>query len=490
MQENRMNIVIIDDGVNEEYFKLKTLRHDLEIDKKQKLSIRQSKNEQICSHGTICAAIILKYAPDAIISSIKVLNPADGRGMKGHLVMALQWCLENHVQLINLSIGSTQFQDFREIRSIISELYRKGCIIVAAYNNRDIYTMPASLECTIGVKCNAALKTPSYKACESKIGYFMEASGEHELINFLRKKIISQSANSYAAPYITAIVYNIMSGNNRVSFKDIQKVLFENENSDLCYVPDFIDEAVVVDLTENEMIELFYFPVIEVYNEKTIHEIEKINDFVNIVILAEPDYCMAPLMNALKKIKQYIRGIYCCFKSECVDFEKWDNLYDSIWQEQYYLNKFTCLNYEYKNLKTSNLLDLRAHENTRMGDNIDIPLIYIYGRRESLIKLLLNLEDRFLKAGYAVKVIGEFQRAYLYGFDYIDYIENRKSVILNVSSWYAPDLIICGIDSQIITHDEEDLCFDLECKRQLYGQEKDFTYCPDAIYNRIISAFE
>lgn len=482
-----MNIVVIDDGVNEKYFNMKPLKHDIEVDRNQKLYVRSSKNELICSHGTICAAIILKYAPNAVISSIKVLNTSEGRGMKEQLILALQWCLENYVQIINLSIGSTQLEDFKELRSMVTELYRKGCLIIAAYNNRNVYTIPASLECVIGVKCNPALRTPSYQVCTSKYEFFIEASSNHEFINFYHKKFVSSSANSYAAPYITAVVHNIMTERNCYNFNDICKSLLEKEKNILCYVPDIIDQAVVVDLTEHEITELFYFSVKEVYNEKTIEEIVKENDFVNIVVLAESDYFMTQLMKVFVKINQYIRGIYCCFKMDCDKFIE-NDLYERIWMENYYIDKFACK--KRIDINITNHLESAANNGIQIGEDINIPLIYIYGERELLIRLLLDIENRFLKEGYAIKVIGEFQCAYLYGFDYIDSVENRKSVINNVENRYKPDIIICGIDSPQITYDGEDMCFDLECERKLSGKDKKFIYCSDTIYSRIIATFE
>lgn len=486
-----MDIVIIDDGVNDGFFKLKPLRYDLEINEQQKISNRQNKNELICSHGTICAAIILKYSPDAVISSIKVLDSTDGRGKRDHLVLALQWCLKNHVKLINLSIGTTYPQNFKEIRSVISKLYRNGCIIVSAYNNENTYTMPASLECTIGVKCNPALEDGGCQVCESEFECFVEAAGRHELINSRHKKFESQSANSFATPYVTAIVYHLIAENNCCDLADIYTMLSQNKKSFLYHVPDSIEQAIVIDLTGCEMIELFYFSVVKIYNCKTIHEIKKINDFVNIVILAKDNFCMEPLMKVFKSIDKYIRGIFCCFRSDNVDFAEKDNLYNRIWWERYYIKRFAGVDCKLNKVKEILMYhDVDRRDYNYRKKKISVPLVYIYGAKKELIRLLLNLEEKFLRDGYVVKVIGEFQCAYLYGFEYIDCDENRISVIHSVNNRFCPDIIICGINSRIISHDEEDMCLDLEIEKQAYMPEKNSAHYSEIIYSKIISSFE
>ena len=57
-------------------------------------------------HGTACAGIILKKAPAASIYSVRIFDEslsADG----SVLVAALRWCLDEEMDVVNLSLGTT-----------------------------------------------------------------------------------------------------------------------------------------------------------------------------------------------------------------------------------------------------------------------------------------------------------------------------------------------------------------------------------------------
>ena len=127
-------VVIIDDGVIEKFIRNFRLKADLEVGRNLEIGERNRGEGAVFSHGTICAAILLKYAPTVSVSSIKVVDTSLQLGSRGQLAAALRWCLDREPMLIHLSIGTSQSADFDEIRSLVSKLYRKGFLIVAAYD--------------------------------------------------------------------------------------------------------------------------------------------------------------------------------------------------------------------------------------------------------------------------------------------------------------------------------------------------------------------
>ena len=93
-------------------------------------------------HGTACAAIIAKIAPDADISSIKVLG-AGGHG-DGHAFLAgLEYAINRKFRLINLSLGTTKPQFFAPLHDLLDRAYLAGCIVVAAANNLPYPSFPS-----------------------------------------------------------------------------------------------------------------------------------------------------------------------------------------------------------------------------------------------------------------------------------------------------------------------------------------------------------
>ncbi|MFA7746556.1 S8 family serine peptidase, partial [Salinicoccus roseus] len=67
-------------------------------------------------HGTAIAGIIaakdnsfglVGIAPDTEIYSVKVLN-SEAKGSLDTLVKGIEWCIDNNIQVINLSFGLTE----------------------------------------------------------------------------------------------------------------------------------------------------------------------------------------------------------------------------------------------------------------------------------------------------------------------------------------------------------------------------------------------
>ncbi len=148
-----VHIAIIDDGVNQKLYNIGELAHNIEITLDLTVCDRADYDTYAPSHGTTCAAIIRKYAPFALLSSVKILD-GNARGMCGQLIKALEWCVDNGIRVVNVSLGTVVYTDFPMLRKAINFAYSKGLIIVAACNNRNIFTYPASHPNVIGVKCD------------------------------------------------------------------------------------------------------------------------------------------------------------------------------------------------------------------------------------------------------------------------------------------------------------------------------------------------
>lgn len=185
------------------------------------------KNDVLYNHGTICAAIIRKYAPKTPIVNIAILEQDSLTCDVEKLMAALKWCTENEIHMIHLSAGTTNILDYVKLSSIEYDVNMKNTILIAAQNNNSKYTMPASLPNVIGVRKNIHYTSEQYKVMYNTIdGINIEASGLHTLQN---KDIIfdTQNCNSYAAPYITAKIYNLMQNRNisEISVRDILELL-------------------------------------------------------------------------------------------------------------------------------------------------------------------------------------------------------------------------------------------------------------------------
>lgn len=198
-----MKIVVIDSIINREFF-----QH------KEKIKCYKVKNKHVyedfesavgLSHGTLCSLIIEKYGFYDQIIGIKVLN-SKGQGDIDDLIIALKWCLNKNIDIINLSLGSVEHNDFNKIKKICDKLSLEGKIIVAAKSNDDQFTAPACFDSVIGVKCfkkNNLKKLRNIKYASDGINY--EARGSHCIKLKDGGCIQTEKCNSFACAYVTSV---------------------------------------------------------------------------------------------------------------------------------------------------------------------------------------------------------------------------------------------------------------------------------------------
>lgn len=227
---NQPHIAIIDDGINEKLYATGELKCNIQITPEGNICERAGYDTFMPSHGTTCAAIIKKYIPDVILSSVKVLDQDTHAGNKCQLINALQWCMQNGIKLVNLSLGTVDFRDFAHIEKAAGYFAENGGIIVAACNNRNIFTCPASLENVIGVRCDLSKTLKEREFIynpASPDGIEIIACGSHHLVKYNSKSTLTTSSNSFAAPAVTSMVYDILINDKNISINKLKEVLQE-----------------------------------------------------------------------------------------------------------------------------------------------------------------------------------------------------------------------------------------------------------------------
>lgn len=264
-------ITIIDDGINQNLYDTGELKHNIQITPELHIHERVGYDPFLPSHGTTCAAIIKKYAPEAVLSSVKILNDDSRKGMKTQLIRALEWCVENNIRLINLSLGTIDYKDFIEVEKAVKYAWENGVIIVAACNNRNVFTCPASLENVIGVKCDTSGKLNGTEYIYNSFppdGIDITACGIHDLVKYSGESKVTSSCNSFAAPDVTALVYNIIKNNPNMGLYELKEVLKQNSADSKhmegsSYITNKSLKNKNYNIYINNSIEI---PIIEVYN--------------------------------------------------------------------------------------------------------------------------------------------------------------------------------------------------------------------------------
>lgn len=180
-------------------------------------------------HGTHVAGIIaaedndigvVGVAPDAYIYSVRVLDYA-ATGTASDITAGLEWCLDNNMQIVNMSLGARE--DSISVRNASDILYDSGILLIAAAGNNgngigtgDNVDNPAKYNSVIAV---GATDINDDRASFSSTGQKLEISAPGKDIYSLlpRNKYASLSGTSMASPHVAGVAALVLSADPGMS---------------------------------------------------------------------------------------------------------------------------------------------------------------------------------------------------------------------------------------------------------------------------------
>lgn len=231
MTGKKIDIAVIDSGIWDEGVirgKVTAKIDFLAVDHKN-MEARNKRSS--CVHGTTCAKIISSICPQAYFLDLTAMQP-DGTTDISKLLEALDWCAQQGVRLIHLSLGTINYFDIIPLKERISHLLDQNVIIVAAYHNQNIRTYPAAFPGVFGVRQDreGILKNGQFFVQE-QTGY----SYENSIVAHWWGEDGDQYSNSYAAPVITGYAARVLCENKEAGFHTVLEFLKRNAVTGMKY---------------------------------------------------------------------------------------------------------------------------------------------------------------------------------------------------------------------------------------------------------------
>lgn len=427
----KLIIAIIDDGICE-----KEIASLVQMYSVSGCTIIQDDSSVIpaSSHGTICAKIIKKYCHYVEFISIRVLNN-HGIGNIDDLIIALEWCSQNIVDIINLSIGVTQFFDLRPLYDKYLSLINKGVRIVAAQKNKDVCTYPADFPFVISVEQPRAFRSKTLRKSNIYI------RGNHRVfIN--SQKIITERCNSYACAYVTGLLARkiLKTDNPQAQLKHIHYCLSDNS-------------------------------------------VQWLNNIIEINKLCDLRYKLHNRPNALTNAMKYdviLRKKSDFSKiSDCLFFIRSIICFDKISSKQKHL---CCQNH---------ILLWQKHDlpfDLFVSYTPSVPIIQvILSSIKKQYWIIKELEYRFRKEKYSVAAISDAVDSCMYGFFYANR-NHIKAMLSYLERYVMPDVIFIVTD----TIDNIKVIFDINVIQVgdafiiSYGTEKAWFNSLDELFSSLV----
>ena len=180
-----------------------------------------------CSgHGTACAGIVRKKAPETEMYSVRIFDETlstDGTS----LVAALEWTISKDMDVVNLSLGSTDLSHREDLRAVCRRAAKAGVVLVAAEHNAGRESYPAMFPEVIGVSGGWVHGAYGYYY---RSGEAIEcvARGNHQRVCWLNRGEIMIEGTSFAAAHISGIVCLIREALAGAAVEKVREVLQAN----------------------------------------------------------------------------------------------------------------------------------------------------------------------------------------------------------------------------------------------------------------------
>jgi subtilisin family serine protease len=106
--------------------------------------------DDVLGHGTAVASVIHFMNPEADLLAVKIFDRKLATSLPV-VLRAIDWCLEHDVQVINLSLGTTNPEHRSGFEEAVARCVAAGVVIVSALEMNGIPALPGSLDHVVGV---------------------------------------------------------------------------------------------------------------------------------------------------------------------------------------------------------------------------------------------------------------------------------------------------------------------------------------------------
>ena len=202
-----MTVAVIDSGLERDHPALLGRVVEsvaVEIDDEGEPTIVADDLGDLYGHGTACGGIILGFAPEVELVSVRVLG-ANLRGSGVAFLGALDWAMGQGIEVVNLSLSSRKEALFPHFHEIVDEAYFKGMKLVGAANNARVLSYPTVFSSVFSVAAHAEPE-PWCWYYNARPPVEFGAWGMDVPIAWKDGSTTVATGNSFAAPHIAGLL--------------------------------------------------------------------------------------------------------------------------------------------------------------------------------------------------------------------------------------------------------------------------------------------
>jgi subtilisin family serine protease len=184
----------------------------------------QDTEGDVSGHGTACAGIVRRLAPEAFISSVRVLG-SSFTGSGNVLLGGLRYAIEQGFDVINMSLSTTKKPFASVLHELADSAYFRNTVLVASAHNMPVESYPWRFSSVISVGSHEEADPLAHFYNPSPPVEFF-GRGVNVEVPWLGGRVLTVSGNSFATPHLSSICALILSKHPELTPFQLKSVLY------------------------------------------------------------------------------------------------------------------------------------------------------------------------------------------------------------------------------------------------------------------------
>jgi subtilisin family serine protease len=221
-----VRVCILDSGVDASHPSVGELESavSIAVGEKDEVLAEEDTEGDVSGHGTACAGIVRRLAPEASISSVRVLGPGfTGSGTV--LLGGLRYAIEQGFDVINMSLSTTKKPFASVLHELADTAYFRRTVLVASAHNMPVESYPWRFSSVISVGSHEQPDPLDYFYNPSPPVEFF-GRGVNVEVPWLGGRTLTVSGNSFATPHLSSICALVLSKHPELTPFQLKSVLY------------------------------------------------------------------------------------------------------------------------------------------------------------------------------------------------------------------------------------------------------------------------
>jgi subtilisin len=221
-----VRVCILDSGVDSSHPLVGELESAvvISVGENDEVTAAEDTEGDVSGHGTACAGIVRRLAPEATVSSVRVLG-ANFTGSGAVLLGGLRYAIEEGFDVINMSLSTTKKPFASILHELADNAYFKRTVLVASAHNMPVESYPWRFSSVISVGSHEEPDPLAFFYNPNPPVEFF-ARGVNIEVPWLGGRTLTVSGNSFATPHISSICALILSKHPELTPFQLKSVLY------------------------------------------------------------------------------------------------------------------------------------------------------------------------------------------------------------------------------------------------------------------------